>query len=116
MITELKEDEIFVFGSNRSGIHGAGAAKQALGFGAKWGVGEGLQGQTYALPTKDRSIQTLALTAIGQHVKNFIEVAEENPDKTFLLTKVGTGLAGYKWKKHIRPLFPKELPENVRVV
>lgn len=116
MIKELKENEVFVFGSNRNGIHGKGAAKQALDFGAQWGTGEGLSGQTYALPTKDRRIQTLQLSVIKNHINTFLEAVEENPDKVFLLTKIGTGLAGYDWEKNIRPLFPKDLPKNVKVV
>ena len=59
-ITSLKKNQIFVFGSNEAGIHGAGAARLAnKKFGAMWGVGFGLTGQSYAIPTKDLQINTL---------------------------------------------------------
>ena len=57
VITELKDNEIFIFGSNLSGRHGKGAAKTALGWGAKWGQAKGLQGKTYGIPTKDADIR-----------------------------------------------------------
>lgn len=93
-----------MFGSNTKGIHGRGAAKQALKFGAQYGVGEGLCGQTYGLPTKDRKIQTLSIERISYCVDRFIKCAKENPSLTFLVTEVGCGLAGYK-PKEIAPLF-----------
>lgn len=112
MITTLKQNEVFVFGSNESGIHGAGAAKQALNsFGAEWGTGYGPTGQCFAIPTKDRNIQTLPLEAIEMYVKSFIEYADKRPALTFLLTPIGTGLAGYK-VEDIAPMF-KEVPSNV---
>lgn len=104
-IEELKDNQVFVFGSNLSGLHGLGAARTALEkFGAKAGIGKGMQGQSYAIPTKDKSIQTMPLSAIDVHVKNFIEFAKENPQYEFLVTKVGCGLAGYT-PKEIAPLF-----------
>jgi len=93
-IKELKDNEIFIFGSNRSNIHGAGAAKHALKFGAKYGIG-GLRGQTYALPTKDERIRTLPIEDIKKEVNKFIDLAYYHPDLTFLVTKIGCGLAGY---------------------
>lgn len=76
-ITHLKENEIFVFGSNESGRHGKGAAKQALTWGAVWGQAEGLQGRTYGIPSKDKSIRrTLSITEIKSYVDRFIEYAK----------------------------------------
>ena len=94
-ITELKQNEIFVFGSNKKGAHGLGAAKRAVKFGAIYGQGEGLMGQTYAIPTKDENIKTLNIKEIYKHITNFIKVVEDHPELTFLVTPVGTGLAGY---------------------
>ena len=104
-ITELKENEIFVFGSNESGRHGKGAAKTALGWGAKYGQARGIQGKTYGIPTKDHSVRiTLPISKIQVYVDEFIEFAKERQDLTFLVTLVGCGLAGYK-PKDIAPLF-----------
>ena len=104
-ITELKENEIFVFGSNESGRHGKGAAKTALGWGAKYGQARGIQGKTYGVPTKDHSVRiTLPISKIQVYVDEFIEFAKERQDLTFLVTLVGCGLAGYK-PKDIAPLF-----------
>ena len=114
-ITSLKPDEVFVFGSNSAAIHGAGAAKQALKWGAKMGR-DGLCGQTYGICTKDRHIQTLSLDRIAEHVGEFLYEAERRPELTFLVTEVGCGLAGYT-PKDIAPLFAsyKPFPENVRL-
>lgn len=95
-IKSLKPNEVFVFGSNEAGRHGAGAAKTALQWGAKWGQGEGLAGQTYAIPTKDTMVRTLPKYKIYHYVKRFLEFALENPDLTFLVTPIGCDLAGYK--------------------
>lgn len=108
--------EIFVFGSNLSGIHGAGAAKYArLHHGAVMGQGIGLQGSSYALPTKGVNISFMPLTDIGRHVAAFISFAKIRPDLTFRVTRVGCGLAGFK-DTEIAPLFRAalELP-NVRL-
>lgn len=94
-ITELKPNEIFTFGSNLKGVHGAGAAKQAVKWGAIYGQGEGLMGQTYAIPTKDENVKTLPIKDIYQHINNFIKVVEEHPELIFLVTPIGTGLAGH---------------------
>lgn len=113
-IQYLNVSEVFVFGSNRSGIHGAGAAKTAHQFfGAKWGHGEGHFGQTYAIPTKDKRIQTLPLSSIQKHVNKFIQYARKNPTLTFLVTPIGCGLAGYD-AKDIAPMF-KDIPNNVHL-
>ena len=104
-IIELKENEIFVFGSNEGGKHGAGAAKTALGWGAKYRQAEGLQGKTYGIPTKDSSIRnTLTLDKIKIYVDRFIEFAKSRPDLIFLVTEIGCGLAGLK-PKEVGPLF-----------
>lgn len=95
-ITSLKENQIFVFGSNEAGIHGLGAALTAReNFGAETGVGFGPTGQTYAIPTKDKNISTLDVPKIDHYVSMFILYALQNPDKEFLVTRVGCGLAGY---------------------
>ncbi len=112
IITTLKESQIFVFGSNLAGIHGAGAARQAYdSFGAVWGQGEGLQGQSYAIPTKDAEIRTLKLFLIQYYVGRFLEFAAANPNLEFLVTPIGTGLAGYTLED-IEPFF-FHIPNNV---
>jgi len=94
-ITELKDNEIFVFGSNEAGRHGAGAAKQAAEeFGAVYGQGYGLQGQSFAIPTKDKNLKTLPLCVIHEYVKSFLSYARARPELVFLVTPIGTGLAG----------------------
>lgn len=96
-ITHLEDDEVFVFGSNLAGRHGMGAALTAKEiFGAEYGVGEGPTGQCYALPTKGRSLRVLTISQIAYAVEDFLEYASNHPDKTFLVTKIGCGLAGYK--------------------
>jgi hypothetical protein len=104
-IDSLKENEIFVFGSNLAGKHGKGAAKTALKWGAKWGQAKGLQGRTYGIPTKDASVKrVLSVIEIERFVNEFIEFARKSPEKIFLVTEIGCGLAGYK-PKEIAPLF-----------
>lgn len=104
-ITKLEENQIFVFGSNLSGRHGKGAAKTALGWGAKWGQAKGLQGRTYGIPTKDASIRrTLSVVEIKPFVDEFINFAKANENLIFLVTEIGCGLAGLK-PKQIAPLF-----------
>jgi hypothetical protein len=115
MITELKDNEIFVFGSNQAGIHGAGAAKQALYWGAKWGKAEGLSGNTYAIPTKDSNIRTLSIDCINPAVDKFIEFAIQHQELIFLVTEIGCGLAGYH-PEDIAPLFKKaEQIKNIQL-
>jgi len=115
-ITKLEDNEIFVFGSNLSGRHGKGAAKQALTWGAKWGQAAGLQGKTYGIPTKDASIRrTLTIVEIKPYVDEFIKFAKENPQLIFLVTEVGCGLAGLK-PKDVAPLFKDTVNlENVHL-
>lgn len=108
--------EIFVFGSNEAGIHGKGAAKTALTWGAIWDQPEGLQGRTYGIPTKNSSItRTLTLDEIKPYVDRFITFAKENPTLIFLVTEVGCGLAGLK-PKDVAPLFKDALNvENIHL-
>lgn len=108
-ITELKENEIFVFGSNLQGMHGGGAALIAYEkFGAIWGQGVGLQGQSYGIPTMHGGVD-----AIKPYVDEFIEFAKSHPEMTFLVTRIGCGIAGFK-DEEIAPLFQECIQlENV---
>jgi hypothetical protein len=102
---------IFVFGSNTGGIHGAGAAHAAHKlYGAVWGHGEGLAGDSYALPTKDEKLRTLSLEQVRENVERFISVAWERRDLVFFVTRIGCGLAGFT-DYDIAPLF-KDAPPN----
>lgn len=112
MITELKENQIFVFGSNLAGNHAGGAARQAKeSFGAKDGVPYGFQGNSFAVPTLDENMQKLPLYAIEQYLKWFVLDAKLEPNKEFLLTAIGTGIAGFS-KEEIDSIMP-DLPSNV---
>lgn len=114
-ITELAENEIFVFGSNLAGRHGRGAALQAYkSFGAVYGVGEGLTGRCYAFPTLDHSLKQLHEAEIVSSCLRFIRTAEMNPNLLFLLTKVGCGLAGFS-ESFMQSAFQRcgEMPPNV---
>jgi len=102
-ITRLEPNQIFTYGANEKFYHGAGAAKLALKWGAKHGMA-GLVGQTYGIPTKDKKIQTLSLDKIQVHVNDFLALAFSHQEYEFLVTAVGTGLAGYH-AKDIAPLF-----------
>ncbi len=98
-INALSENEIFVFGSNIQGSHGGGAAWYAhKNFGAQWGVGEGLTGRTYALPTMEGK------ASMKSAVERFTECAHQHPELTFLVTAVGCGIAGYT-PAEVAPLF-----------
>jgi hypothetical protein len=116
MITQLATNEIFVFGSNLSGRHGAGAARKAREWGAIWGQGFGRQGRTYAIPTKDASIRyTLTLVEIQEYANKFIQYAREHPALVFLLTDVGCGLAELR-AEDVAPLFRDALTvPNIRI-
>jgi hypothetical protein len=103
---------IFVFGSNLKGIHGRGSAAEALAkHGAIYGRGVGLQGNSYAIPTKDRNLKVLSLPEIRIYVDQFIQFAKDHPEMTFHVVKVGCGLAGYR-DYDIAPMF-RYAPENV---
>jgi hypothetical protein len=94
-VTELKENEVFVFGSNLAGIHGAGAAKDALKFGAEMGNGVAWSGQTYALPTKDKRLRTMPLHDIAFYLGGLCATIYNTQESIFLVTEIGCGLAGY---------------------
>ena len=99
-IDTLEKDEIFVFGSNLEGKHLGGAAKAAHNrFGAQWGVGVGLTGKSYAIPTMQVGIET-----IKPYVDQFIEYAKEHQEKKFLVTRIGCGIAGFQ-DEEIAPMF-----------
>lgn len=99
-ISQLAANEIFVFGSNLDGHHYGGAARIANEkFGAIFGQGVGLQGQSYAIPTMQGGVET-----IRPYVDEFIEFAKQHPELTFLVTRIGCGIAGFK-DSEIAPLF-----------
>ena len=101
-ITELRSDEIFVFGSNLAGMHGGGAAYAAWRkFGAIMGQGVGLQGQSYAIPTMQGGVET-----IRPYVDEFIAFAKAHPELFFYVTRIGCGIAGFR-DEEIAPLFAK---------
>lgn len=103
-ITSLKDNEIFVFGSNLQGMHGGGAARVAAEkFGAVMGQGVGLQGKSYAIPTMQGGVETIA-----PYVDEFVEFAKSHPEMTFLVTRIGCGIAGFA-DKEIAPLFVKAI-------
>lgn len=105
------EGAIFVFGSNLAGRHGAGAAQYALAnHGAQYGNGKGPQGESYAIPTKNHKLRPLPLKEIEMYVVAFLTWAECTPDKTFFVTAIGTGYAGYS-HIDIAPMF-KRAPKN----
>ncbi len=120
MISALQENEIFVFGSNLGGMHGGGAARAAYNrFGAVWGQGVGLQGQSYAIPTMQGGVET-----IKPYVDEFIEFAQTHPELKFFVTRIGCGIAGFR-DEQIAPLFaaaidkeniilPKEFVEAIK--
>lgn len=111
VVMKHTRQSIFVFGSNLAGIHGAGAAAYASRYkGAVYGHGVGPTGSAYAIPTKDERIETMPLKDIEPHIKNFIVYARVNPDLTFVVTRVGCGLAGYS-DAEIAPMF-KGVPGN----
>jgi hypothetical protein len=112
MINQLNSNQIFVFGSNLAGRHGRGAALTArVKFGAQYGVGVGPTGRCYAIPTKDARLNVLPLNVIEQYILQFVEYAKQHPELEFLLTPIGTGLAGYTMDQ-LASILP-ELPNNV---
>ena len=109
MISVLKNNEIFVFGSTLGGMHGGGAARAAYNrFGAVWGQGVGLQGQSYAIPTMQGGVET-----IKPYVDEFIGFAQAHPELKFLVTRIGCGIAGFR-DEQIAPLFSSAIDkENI---
>jgi hypothetical protein len=105
---------IFVFGSNLAGRHGKGAALYALNnYGAKYGKGIGRQGNSYAIPTKDANLQPCTLEYISHHIEQFIVHAQNNSEDIFMLTPIGTGLAGYSREQIYSLLKQFDVPSNV---
>lgn len=103
-ITELEPGEIFVFGSNLAGVHGGGAARIALEkFGAVPGQGVGLQGRSYAIPTMQGGVET-----VRPYVEEFVDFARRHQELTFLVTRIGCGIAGFR-DEEIAPLFADAL-------
>lgn len=113
MLHTLNHSEfVFVFGSNTRGAHGRGAARTALNhFGAVAGQGEGLQGRSYGIPTKDDNLRTLTITEVRDAVVRFLEFAESEPETRFMVTRIGCGLAGFN-DVDVAPLF-ETVPANV---
>jgi len=109
IIRELRSNEVFVFGSNLAGAHGGGAALLAYRkFGAIWGQGVGLQGQSYGIPTMQGGVET-----IRPYVDEFIRFAKEHTEYKFLVTRIGCGIAGFR-DEEIAPLFKDALEvENI---
>jgi len=113
VIRTLQANEVFVFGSNAAGLHGGGAARFAFeNFGAVWGQGRGLHGQTYAIDTMS------GLDVLRDNVRDFVGFAAAHPELRFLVTEVGCGIAGYT-PEQVAPLFAGStknvvLPESFR--
>ena len=105
---------VFVFGSNLAGLHGACAARTAFHkHGADWGVGEGMTGNSYAIPTKDERIASRSLEDVQRSVDKFIQFAELHPDDMeFQVTRIGCGLAGFT-DAQIAPMFAAA-PKNCK--
>lgn len=104
--------QVFVFGSNMSGVHGKGSAREAwTKHGAQWGVGSGRTGNAYAIPTKMTPHRTLSLGVIQNYVHVFRAYALMHPELTFNVVAIGCGNAGYT-AEEIAPMF-KDAPSNV---
>lgn len=118
MVNELQPNQIFVFGSNKDGNHAGGAAKQAYeSFGAEWGIGKGVSGQTYAIDTMS------GVDELTNNLEDFLRYVKKHPKQEFLLTPIGTGIAGYT-QQHVHEMLDiaayrvnkydsSKLPENV---
>lgn len=105
---------VFVFGSNLAGRHGKGAALHARQcWGAIYGQGQGRQGDSYAIPTKDEQMRPLSLEVIEGHMRAFVEYAVKNPLDTFILTPVATGLAGHSRVEIWNMIASMRPPNNV---
>jgi len=113
MITALKHNQIFVFGSNLAGSHAGGAAWQAWTmFGAEQGVGEGPTGKCYAFPTLTEDFKQVSNTQLKASRLKLYKYAEAHPELDFMLTKVGCGIAGFS-ENEMRKLF-KNAPKNIK--
>lgn len=114
VITTISSDQVVVFGSNESGKHLGGAARQAYKcWGAAYGQGFGQAGSTFAIPTMDWELNQLTLAAVSFYVQRFLRYTVVYPDTTFLVTRIGCGIAGFK-DEQIAPLF-KDCPSNVHL-
>ena len=122
-VTKLEDNQVFVFGSNPEGKHGKGAAKAAMNFGAIYGQGEGMQGQSYALPTKDlrvtenKGMRSISEDDIADSIEQLYNVARENPEKEYLVNDYsGTNLNGYTGEE-MAEMFTvyqgNEIPSNI---
>jgi hypothetical protein len=117
-IVELEDNEVFVYGANTEFRSGAGAAKQALKFGAVYGLVEAYKGQTYGLITTDLNVPqrpSIPLSLLQDEVYKFISFAKDNTHLTFLVTEVGCGLAGFKVEE-VAPLFKVVLLNSINNV
>ena len=114
-IETLAANEVFVFGSNTAGRHSAGAAKAAVKWGARYGQGHGMAGQTYAIATLDENLEQRPLEDIAHDVSEFISFARQHAHLTFLVTEIGCGLAGFS-VEGIAPMFsPAVGVENIHL-
>ena len=114
IINDLEPNEVFLYGANQEGRHGAGAAKQALKFGAKYGV-NGYCGNTYGLITTDLNVPqrpSIPMSLLQDEVDKFIQFAKDNTHLTFLVTEVGCGLAGFTVEQ-VAPLFKPVLLNSI---
>lgn len=115
-IQELKENQIFVFGSNMNGNHAGGAARLAVEkFGAIMGQAEGLQGQSYAIPTLNEDMEKVTEEDLITYLGNLRNFANEHPEKEFLLTAIGTGIAGFDTNYMAYMALRANLPDNVTI-
>lgn len=138
-IENLEKNQIFVFGSNPSGIHGAGSAKVAIKFGALYGKGRGLVGQTYALPTKNLKSNffeketgilyektgdcSISKEQIINNIRELYGIAIDNPNKEFLIAytfdqdfsgNILKGLNGYNSLEMLEMFLNLDnIPENI---
>lgn len=111
---EIRDNEIFVFGSNKAGKHGLGTALMArMKYGAQMGQGYGLSGNSFAVPVKDEALKLLPLEEIAGYVQIFLDFAKSNFNKRFFVTPLGTALGEYH-AADIAPLF-KDAPDNCRL-
>ena len=115
-IQELSENQVFVFGSNMNGNHAGGAARLAVKkFGAIMGRAEGIQGQSYAIPTLDKDMQKVTEEELIDALANLRHYAADHPEKEFLLTAIGTGIAGFDPNYMAYMVLRAKLPDNVTV-
>lgn len=113
-IEKLNPNQVFVFGSNAPGHHAGGAARQALEkFGARWGQAKGLQGQSYGIVTLDENMRKVSLHYIRLQLVQLAEFAANNPEKEFLLTAIGCGIAGFKVEEMREEVQKVWFPDNV---